>query len=90
MSENQSNISERIINIIVNCPNCNIPVLIEQLNCRIFRHGILRSNGKQINPHSSKEMCDYYIANERIYGCGKPFRIENINSNLVAVICDYI
>ena len=87
MSEIEDN---KIINIAVKCPHCDLFMVIEQLNCRIFRHGILRSNGKQINPHSSKEMCDYYIANERIYGCGQPFRLENINSNLVAVICDYI
>ena len=30
---------------------------IEQLNCKIFRHGTLRSNGKQIDPHSPKDLC---------------------------------
>lgn len=82
----------KIINIIVDCPHCKSPVEIVQLNCRIFRHGILRSNGTQIGPHSSKELCDFYVANDKIYGCGKPFKIENgINNNeFVAVICDYI
>ena len=89
MSENQSNISERIINIIVNCPNCNIPVLIEQLNCRIFRHGILKANNTQINPHASKEECDYYIQNDLILGCGKPFRVLE-NNGFKTVICEYI
>ena len=82
----------KIINIIIDCPHCNCPMEIVQLNCRIFRHGILRSNGMQIGPHSSKELCDYYVTNNKIYGCGKPFKIENgINTNeFVAVICDYI
>ena len=44
----------KIINIIIDCPHCNCPMEIIQLNCRIFRHGILRSNGTQIGPHSSK------------------------------------
>ena len=87
MSEIEDN---KIINIAVKCPHCDLFMVIEQLNCRIFRHGILRSNGKQINPHSSKEMCDYYIANERIYGCGKPFRIEKNGDTYIPVICGYI
>ena len=82
---------KKIINLIITCPHCQDFMEIEQLNCKIFRHGILRSNGKQINPHSSKDLCDYYFANEKIYGCGKPFKIENtVNNEFVAVICDYI
>ena len=79
----------KIINIIIDCPHCNCPMEIIQLNCRIFRHGILRSNGTQIGPHSSKELCDYYINNDLIYGCGKPFRILE-NNNFKTVTCEYI
>ena len=89
MNENQTNISKKNINIIVNCPNCNNPVLIEQLNCRIFRHGILKANNTQIDPHASKDLCDYYINNGLIYGCGKPFRILE-NNKFETVICEYI
>jgi hypothetical protein len=95
MSENQSNILEKLINIIVTCPHCNNQVLIEHLNCKIFRHGMLKSNNTQINPHASKIDCDDYINNNLIYGCGKPFKIieiinENINNEFQAVICEYI
>jgi hypothetical protein len=91
MTENQPNILKKIINIIVTCPHCNDLILIEQLNCRIFRHGILKLNNTQINPHASKEECDYYINNDSIYGCGKPFKVlENENNELTAVICEYI
>lgn len=90
MDENQSNIYSNIINIIVNCPNCNNAVLIEQLNCKIFRHGILKSNNTQINPHASKEKCDYYINNNLIYGCGKPFIIIENNNKFKTEICEYI
>ena len=77
---------------VVECPHCKIPVLIEKLNCAIFRHGSLKSDGQQIDPHSSKELCDYYIEKNLINGCGKPFKVikdENSN-NYVAVICEYI
>ena len=48
------------------CPHCKELVLIEQLNCCIFRHGILIESGKQIDPHASKELCDYYIEKNKI------------------------
>jgi len=75
---------------ILTCPHCNEPIIIEKINCAIFRHGILKTNGKQIDPHSSKELCDYYINNQLIYGCGKPFKIIYINNNLKTEICEYI
>lgn len=77
--------------LIVICPHCSDPVLIEKINCAIFRHGILIENGKQIDPHSSIDLCNYYIANKKIFGCGKPFQlIENEKKEWIAVCCDYI
>jgi len=82
--------------IIVMCPNCDKPVLIEKLNCCIFRHAILRHNGQQINPHSSKEECDQLIETKQIFGCGKPFKISikiKLDTNEIEYICeacDYI
>ena len=60
--------------LIISCPHCNQPILIDKLNCRIFRHGIFKRNGKQIHPHSSKELCDFYTKEGLIYGCGRPIR----------------
>jgi len=76
--------------IIIDCPNCKQPILIEKLNCLIFRHGILKSNGQQIDSHSSKELCTFYFKKDLIFGCGKPFQIVKNNNELVAIICDYI
>lgn len=83
-------------NFTVSCPHCKEFVLIEKLNCRIFRHGILKSNGLQIDAHAHKELCDYYFEKELIYGCGKPFQIiEQINNStnkveFTPIICEYI
>jgi len=77
--------------IVVECPHCNAPVLVEKLNCRIFRHGTLVASGKQIDPHASKELCDYFVEKNKIYGCGKPFQIvKNEKAEFVAVVCGYI
>ena len=80
-----------IKDIVVSCPHCNDPVLIEKLNCCIFRHGILIASGKQVDPHSPKELCDFYVLRNKIYGCGKPFQIvKDEKGVLVAVVCGYI
>ena len=87
--------NELTADIVVSCPHCEDPILIEKLNCHIFRHGTFITNGQQINPHSTKEECDHYIRNNMIYGCGKPFRIvvkneKNEKKEYIAVICEYI
>ena len=87
---------EIISDIIIFCPNCNEPILIEKLNCCIFRHGILKENGEQIPPHSTKKECDFLIENNKIFGCGKPFKInlqikpESNEIEYIVEICDYI
>jgi hypothetical protein len=77
--------------IIVICPHCKELVIIEKLNCCIFRHGIFIKSGKQINPHLPKNHCLMLINKKLIYGCGKPFKIiQNKNNEFEAIICDYI
>ena len=80
-----------IKDLIILCPHCTEPILIEKLNCCIFRHGILIASGRQMDPHATKELCDFYIEKKKIFGCGKPFKIvKNTDNELVAVVCEYI
>ena len=74
---------------IVTCPHCNEFIIIEKLNCAIFRHGIIKESGQQINPHTTKQLCDYYIRENKIYGCGKPFEVILNNNIFETIICDY-
>lgn len=74
--------------ILVHCPHCQQLIEIVELNCRIFRCGILKQTGEQLPPHLPKIECDRLV--DAIYGCGKPFRIEESEQTYVAVICDYI
>lgn len=76
---------------IFNCPHCFqiIQVHKKQLNCCIFRHGVFKKNMKQINPHTPKKICDKLIKENKIYGCGKPFKF-NKGNNPTVEICDYI
>lgn len=80
------------IHLIVKCPHCEEFVLIEKLNCCIFRHGIIIKTGKQMNPHESKENCEVLKKKNLIYGCGKPFKIikKNNDNEYLTEICDYI
>ncbi len=72
--------------LIVECPHCVGTVVIEQLNCKIFRHGIFKRTGKQIPPHAPKTDCDRWAEKNEIFGCGKPFKIVDNT----AVVCEYI
>jgi len=73
--------------LLIHCPHCQQLIEIVELNCRIFRCGIYKNNGQPIPPHASRQECDQFIVRDEIFGCGKPFRIDDSNS---AVICDYI
>lgn len=82
--------------MIVLCPHCKDTVIIEQLNCCIFRHGVFKDSGQQISPHAPKLECDNLFENNLIFGCSKPFQIvkdETDPSNIQkmkVVICEYI
>lgn len=76
---------------VINCPHqqCCQMILIykNEINCKIFRCGIMKNNLKQINPHEKKEICDKLKKNNLIFGCGKPLKLNNKN---IPEICGYI
>lgn len=72
------------------CPNCNDIIVIDKINCGIFRHGVIKRTGKNINPHASKKTCEKYIKQKLIYGCGKPFQVIVKDDIIKTEICDYI
>lgn len=76
---------------IIICPNCYELIMIYELNCHIFRHGIFIETGEQIDPHSSKETCEELVNSSKIYGCGKPFKIVVLEDGTWEIQkCDYI
>ena len=76
--------------LLVVCPHCSCEVEIVELNCRIFRHGVYKASGAQVNPHASKVECDNLVAQNLIYGCGRPFQVIQENNEHKAIPCDYI
>lgn len=75
---------------IVTCPHCVQSIEVLEVNCRIFRCGILKSNYTQINPHLSKVECDKLVNDDLIFGCGKPFELINEIGIWKPVPCEYI
>jgi hypothetical protein len=69
---------------VKSCPHCGILIVIDAVNCGVFRCGVYRDTGDQVNPHLSKEECD--DLKDTIWGCGKPFRLRD--GKLVP--CDYV
>jgi hypothetical protein len=76
--------------MIITCPHCGEYIIIEKLNCKIFRHAVYKKNGRQINPHMSKNDCDLLLRENKIFGCCKPFQIIIKNDEYIPIICDYI
>lgn len=72
---------------VVICPHCSVEIIIEQVNCRIFRHAVYVKTGEQLPPHSTKEECDEVFRKGVIYGCGKPFILD---ASCNAIVCEYI
>jgi len=70
---------------VVKCPHCNSYLIIEKLNCGIFRDACFL-NGEQIDPHSSREQIEFYKKENMVVGCGKPFRIVK----RIVEKCEYI
>ncbi len=75
--------------LIIQCPHCHATILIARrdLNCRIFRHGVYKSTGQGIPPHAPRDECERLVTQGLIYGCGKPFQIDEKEC---PVVCDYI
>lgn len=82
--------NEQTDNFLICCPNCNEIIIIEKINCGIFRHGQYITSGNQLEPHAPKTQCDYLFQNKMIYGCGKPFQILLKNDAIKIIKCDYI
>lgn len=75
--------------IIAICPHCDFhfQVYLKDFNCRIFRCGVYIRDLQQISPHLDEMSCQKLAKNLYIYGCGKPFRINEKN---ICEPCDYI
>jgi len=79
-----------MVNIVVICPWCEQYVLIEQLNCFVFRHGYYKNTFQQIPPHMTKEDIDNLRDRDLILGCAMPFKVSLIDNEYIAEKCDYI
>ncbi len=76
--------------IIVFCPWCECPVIIEELNCKIFRHAYYKITFQQIGPHMSKEDIDILQEKDLLVGCGFPFCVNQKGDEYIAEKCGYI
>ncbi|MAV56626.1 MAG: hypothetical protein CMI79_03745 [Candidatus Pelagibacter sp.] len=79
--------------LVLECPHCNNIIIVNRkdINCAIFRHAILKETGKQIDPHSNKEVCDELVKTNKVFGCAKPFKLVKVDSlNYIAEKCHYI
>lgn len=70
-------------------PDCNITIEVVEINCAIFRCGVYKNvtdYGKQIDPHLPKQQCEQLKKEDKIWGCGRPFKL--VDGKLIE--CDYL
>lgn len=61
---------------IISCPNCNQQIEIVAINCKIFVHGYIKNQFKQVNPHSKLEYINQLKNNNNLLGCGAKFHYD--------------
>ncbi|NDE13672.1 hypothetical protein EBZ80_01945 [bacterium] len=76
--------------LILVCPHCGGMILIHRtdVRCRIFRHAVYRDSHEPIDPHTPRERCEALIRENKVFGCGRPFRLNEITDE--PEICDYL
>jgi len=72
------------------CPHCNGSIIVDknEINCQIFRHACLKSNGNQLQAHTSKEGCDQAIKDDLVHGCAKPIKLVYEGADIKFAIKD--
>jgi len=81
--------------LIFACPHCQgtVQVAPQDLNCRIFRHGVFRQipGTPPIPPHASQEECERWVVRGEILGCGGPFQLTEDNPpNFKVRVCGFV
>lgn len=76
--------------LLFECPHCSqlVQVLLQQINCKIFRHAVYKQNMVQVNPHMREEDCKKL--GDTVYGCTKPFQLVVMGDSFVVEKCEYI
>lgn len=67
---------------ILRCPYCSLPISLNSdfTDGKIFVHGKMKKNGKDIKSDLPADWYQYLRDNELIYGCAKPFVVVRHNS----------
>lgn len=70
------------------CPHCKMLCQVprSEIRCTIFRHAVYKDQMKFVPPHASKETCEAWLKEGKVWGCAKPFKFDG---NKVEK-CDYI
>lgn len=67
------------------CPyeDCEGYIVIspKQVNCGVFRHAVIKTTGRAVNPHASREKCEELLKQGKVYGCARPFKLRRIKKS---------
>jgi len=75
------------------CPHCSLLLEVQQndLNCCIFRHGVIKGQGP-VNPHASQQEIQRLKQTGKLIGCGGPHRlicVDGTTAKWIVQICSW-
>jgi len=70
------------------CPHCDLICQVPrcEIRCTIFRHAVFKDSMRFVPPHASKETCEQWLREDRVWGCAKPFQFDGHQ----VIACGYI
>lgn len=64
------------------CPWCRLMgcesqifILLNEVACRRMIHGVVKSSGIPLGPHSGRGICEAHIKENLIWGCGRAIEL---------------
>jgi len=81
------------MSLFYNCPHCGITIETneQEINCGIFRCAVYKEAGcPPIPPHTPENECLRLIAENKVHGCAKPFKVTRTNNVITVEKCGYI
>lgn len=85
--------------LILQCPHCECFIYLSksEINCGIFRHAQYIGTFVLIDPHCPQEQCEKLVSENKVYGCGKPCKLDPLpydplkqDIDYKLIKCDYI
>jgi hypothetical protein len=74
-----SDIDNLKVQPVLECPHCKDYIIIEKINCAIFRHGVFINNNEQINEYNYQKLLSIRLPKDRFWPYTNSFQLMQIS-----------